>query len=155
MTTEHPVGPQTYDRYGENSLKRKNLIWMVGENWKGLSDSDAGHSEELLEMIISSVASDTEKGIQPEDYAAAVKKYPMLLEFLGEVQPSRPSIATFLATMMPVAKPYAYCPEYRTDHEEEVRPSRAYGASASEEVVYRLGGAHNKGPRTASEQTTI
>ena len=126
---------------------------MVTENWKASSDADCqGLMEELLETIVSSIASDTEKGIVLEDYKHAVNKYPMLLQFLGEVLPARPSVTTFLATMMPDAPAYAYCPDYRTEREKEPKPFLAYGASASDEVVQRLGGVHNKAPRTASEQ---
>ncbi|XP_034253536.1 EF-hand calcium-binding domain-containing protein 1-like [Thrips palmi] len=143
---------ETYDRYAEKCLKRKNLIWMVTENWKATPDADSqGLVEELLETIVSSIASDTEKGITLEDYEKAVKKYPMLLQFLGEVLPSRPANTTFLATMMPDAKAYAYCPEYRTERPKEPKPFLAHGESASQVVVERLGGVHNKGPRAAND----
>lgn len=124
---------------------------MVTENWKVTPDADCqGLVEELLETIMSSVASDSEKGITRRDYTKSVAKYPMLLEFLGEVVPSRPAATTFLSTMMPKGRAYYYCPEYRTEKEKDLKPFLPFGASASREVVFRLGGVNNQVARTSS-----
>lgn len=141
---------QTYDRYGETCLKRKSLIWMVTENWKVTPESDTQvQVEELLEMVSTGIAADSEKGITERDFSKAVTKYPMLLQFLGEVLPPRPAVHTFLSTMLPRARPYEYCPDYRTEREPDPKPFRAFGSSGSQEVVHRLGG-RNQVARTPS-----
>ena len=106
------------------------------ENWKAAPDIDCQvQVEELLETVLSSVASDPERGITKKDYSKAVHKYPMLLQLLGEVLPARPAVTTFLATMMPRARPYEWCPEHRTERERLwSRPL------TSLETMSRLGG---------------
>ncbi|KAJ1531587.1 hypothetical protein ONE63_000259 [Megalurothrips usitatus] len=141
---------ETYDRYAENCLRRKNLIWLVTENWKATPDLDCQvQVEELLETIVPSVASDPERGITDVDYQKAVEKYPMLLEFLGEVLPGRAATATFMSAMMPRARPYEFCPEYRTERKQDPKPFLAFGMSASRQAVPRLGGFRQV-TRTAS-----
>ncbi|KAK3925875.1 EF-hand calcium-binding domain-containing protein 1 [Frankliniella fusca] len=148
--------------YSYKNYDPNNMQYISMEDWcRGLSVALRGtldekikycfqtQAEELLEMVTTAVASDSEKGITPQDFSKAVKKYPMLLQFLGEVLPPRPAAQAFLATMMPRARPYEYCPDYRTEREPDPKPFRAFGDTGSQEVVHRLGGRNQVG-RTPS-----